>query len=42
MAADNALGTQSEQHPDGWGVAHYIDGAPHLVPVVFAMPEGRR
>ncbi len=30
MAADNALGTQSEQHPDGWGVAHYIDGAPHV------------
>ncbi len=30
MAADNALGTQSEVHPDGWGVAYYIDGAPHV------------
>lgn len=30
MAADNALGCQSEQHPDGWGVAHYVDGTPHV------------
>jgi glutamine amidotransferase len=30
MAADNALGAQSERHPDGWGVAHYIDGSPHV------------
>lgn len=30
MAADNALGAQSEVHPDGWGVAYYIDGAPHV------------
>lgn len=30
VAADNALGVQSEHHPDGWGVAYYIDGAPHL------------
>lgn len=30
VAADNAIGTQSVAHPDGWGVAHYIDGAPHL------------
>ncbi len=30
MAADNALGEQSGQHPDGWGVAHYVDGAPHV------------
>ncbi len=29
-AADNALGAQSEVHPDGWGVAYYIDGAPHV------------
>lgn len=28
--ADNALGEQSENHPDGWGVAYYVDGAPHL------------
>jgi glutamine amidotransferase len=30
VAADNALGVQSNEHPDGWGVAYYIDGAPHL------------
>ncbi len=30
MAADNALGAQSEGHPDGWGVAFFIDGAPHV------------
>ncbi len=30
LEADNALGVQSERHPDGWGVAHYIDGAPHI------------
>lgn len=31
LRADNALGMQSRNHPDGWGVAHYIDGAPHLI-----------
>lgn len=30
VAADNALGVQSERHPDGWGVAYFIDGAPHV------------
>src|SRR5579872_5810239 len=30
MAADNALGEQSKVHADGWGVAHYVDGAPHV------------
>jgi glutamine amidotransferase len=30
MKADNALGSQSEAHPDGWGVAYYVDGSPHL------------
>jgi glutamine amidotransferase len=30
VAAENALGVQSVEHPDGWGVAYYIDGAPHL------------
>ncbi len=30
VEAENALGTQSTRHPDGWGVAYYIDGAPHL------------
>lgn len=28
--ADNALSVQSEEHPDGWGVAYYVDGAPHI------------
>lgn len=30
LAAENALGQQSNDHPDGWGVAFYIDGAPHV------------
>ncbi|MBX3181757.1 MAG: class II glutamine amidotransferase [Polyangiaceae bacterium] len=30
LEADNALGEQSNQHPDGWGVAFYVDGAPHV------------
>jgi predicted glutamine amidotransferase len=30
LAAENALGKQSNQHPDGWGVAFYVDGAPHI------------
>lgn len=30
LDADNALCVQSERHPDGWGVAYYIDGAPHV------------
>lgn len=31
VSADNALGSQSEQHPDGWGVAYYAGGAPHVI-----------
>jgi glutamine amidotransferase len=30
VQADNALCTLSEQHPDGWGVAYYVEGTPHL------------
>jgi predicted glutamine amidotransferase len=30
LAAENALGVQSNHHPDGWGVAFYVDGSPHL------------
>jgi len=30
MEADNAIGGLSELHPDGWGVAYYVDDAPHL------------
>src|ERR1051325_690286 len=30
LAAENALGLQSNLHPDGWGVAFYVDGSPHV------------
>lgn len=30
VAAENALGVQSNRHPDGWGVAFYVDGSPHV------------
>lgn len=29
--ADNALADQSIKHPHGWGVAYYIENAPHLI-----------
>jgi predicted glutamine amidotransferase len=29
-SADNALGPLSQAHPDGWGVAYYVDGSPHV------------
>jgi glutamine amidotransferase len=31
VSADNALVRQSEEHPDGWGVAYYQHDVPHLV-----------
>lgn len=31
ISADNALMRQSERHPDGWGVAYYVEGVPHVV-----------
>ncbi len=31
MSAENALVWQSERHPDGWGVAYYVGGIPHLI-----------
>lgn len=30
VGAENALGVQSNKHPDGWGVAFFVDGAPHV------------
>lgn len=30
IAAENALGVQSHKHPDGWGVAFYVEGTPHV------------
>jgi glutamine amidotransferase len=29
--AENALMRQSDAHPDGWGVAYYVAGTPHVV-----------
>lgn len=31
ISADNALMQQSDRHPDGWGVAYYNAGAPHVI-----------
>jgi glutamine amidotransferase len=31
VSADNALMNQSGRHPDGWGVAYYNCGAPHVI-----------
>jgi len=31
VSAENALMLQSERHPDGWGVAYYTGGAPHVI-----------
>jgi glutamine amidotransferase len=31
IEADNALVTQSSRHPDGWGVAYYVDECPQLM-----------
>ncbi len=29
--ADNAIIKLSEEHPDGWGVAYYVEDAPHII-----------
>lgn len=29
--ADNALGSQSVKHPDGWGVAYFREDVPHVI-----------
>src|SRR5690554_429637 len=31
VSADNALMNQSTAHPDGWGVAYYVEGYPHVI-----------
>lgn len=31
VGADNALMSQSCDHPDGWGVAYYVFNTPHLI-----------
>ena len=30
IEADGALGQLSNAHPDGWGVAYYVEGTPHI------------
>ncbi len=39
VSADNALMQQSDRHPDGWGVAYYNAGAPHVIKSVSAAME---
>lgn len=31
LHAENSLITQSQKHPDGWGIAYYLENTPHLV-----------
>ncbi len=31
VGANNAIMNQSEFHPDGWGVAYYLDNTPHII-----------
>jgi glutamine amidotransferase len=31
VSAENALMNQSTDHPDGWGVAYYVEGFPHVI-----------
>ncbi len=31
VSADNTLHDLSQKHPDGWGVAYYIEQTPHLI-----------
>lgn len=31
VGAENALGVQGEKHPDGWGMAYYMAGTPHII-----------
>lgn len=41
VGAENALGVQSERHPDGWGVAYYAANAPHVVKSTHAARQDR-
>lgn len=31
ISAENALSGQSRRHPDGWGLAYYLDQSPHVI-----------
>jgi glutamine amidotransferase len=35
IGGDNSFAVQSLEHPDGWGLAHYQDGAPSIVKSVL-------
>ena len=39
--ADNALAVQSNEHRDGWGVAWYLAGSPHLIKGVSPAVEDK-
>lgn len=39
VGADNALAVQSNEHPDGWGVAYYLADVPHLIKGASAAVE---
>lgn len=43
VSADNALMTQcqkQQKHQDGWGVAYYVAGAPHIIKSASSVIEG--
>ncbi len=40
-SADNALSVQSRAHPDGWGVAYYVAGSPHIIKSTGAATSDR-
>lgn len=40
-SAENALGVQAASHPDGWGVAYYVAGTPHVIKSSSAACEDR-
>jgi len=39
LEAENALSVQSSDHPDGWGVAYYLQSIPHVVKSAKAAVE---
>jgi predicted glutamine amidotransferase len=41
LQAENSLVVQSEEHSDGWGIAHYTANAPHLLRSVNSAVDDR-
>ena len=35
IGGDNSFAVQSLEHPDGWGMAYYVQGSPHVVKSVL-------